>query len=182
MKKLAAVLVLCTAPLVLAIDSDGPVHQGAVVQIDYPAAKFVKNTGGRDGAGLCVFTSIQFAAEWANVEQLKDFQKWMRDKPGGGWPDKVDQMIARKCGGNAPLYLQYEGKDPTIIRRAVESGRIACVTYDGRDPFYKTHIEHMVCVVGYTDQWVTILDNNQGVDRLIWLTPSEFLSRWIDVG
>jgi hypothetical protein len=28
------------------------------IQIDLPGAEHMKNTGGRDGAGLCVFTSV----------------------------------------------------------------------------------------------------------------------------
>ena len=57
---------------------------GTPVQIDMPQNLRMHNTGGRDGSGLCVFTSINHAAIWQNVAQLKDFQKWMKSKPGGG--------------------------------------------------------------------------------------------------
>ena len=68
------------------------------------------------GAGLCVFTSVQNAARYQNETRLANFQADMRKEPGGGYPAKVDTMIA-KYGKGTP-YLQYEGKDPAILRAA----------------------------------------------------------------
>src|SRR6202022_3575601 len=99
-------------------------------------------------------TSIQQAAEWGNVDALKDMQKFMRSRPGGGYPEKMTPMIAAICkskGIPEPPYLQYEGNDPTIIKLAVASRRMPCITYDGRDKHYSQHIEHMVNIAGYVD-------------------------------
>lgn len=149
------------------------------VTCDLPVAERTKNTGGRDGAGLCVFTSIQHAAVWQNERRLTNFQARMRQEAGGGYPRKVDQMIA-KYGAGAP-YLQYEGKDPAILRMALASGRMPSVTYNGHDPHYGAgqSIAHMVNLVHLDQRWAVVLDNNFiGEHDLVWLTPEEFFRRW----
>ncbi len=101
----------------------GPVSPNGQTQVtcDFPVSERTKNTGGRDGAGLCVFTSIGHAARWQNEKRLVDFQKQMQKETGGGYPEKVDRMIA-KYGKGTP-YLQYEGHDPTILKLALKTGR-----------------------------------------------------------
>jgi hypothetical protein len=147
------------------------------VTIDFPLALRAQNQGGSDGYGLCVFTSIMHAARWQKETPLEDFQTLMRQEPGGGWPAKVDRMIARYAP--AVDYFQYEGRDPVVIREALRGSRLPSVTYSGRDPHYRTWIAHMVNVVHYDDQWVCILDNNYiGANDLVWMTPAEFLERW----
>jgi len=54
------------------------------IQLDLPAPEHMKNKGGTDQSGLCVFTSIEIAAHWQNVEQLRGFQKEMTQEKGGG--------------------------------------------------------------------------------------------------
>lgn len=162
-----------------AIVFDGPTHDGVTVAIDYPVSQRTKNIGGRDGAGLCVFTSIGHAAREQNVDPLKDFQEWMRQYPGGGYPQKVDDMIARKCGTSKPLYIQYEGRDPAILKAALAGGRMPSITYDGRDGHYRGTIAHMVNLVHFDDKYAVVLDNNFiGEKDLVWLSPEELLSRW----
>ena len=51
---------------------------------DLPNDLHLKNLGGSDGAGLCVFTSISHAARWQHVDVLKDFRDYMTRFPGGG--------------------------------------------------------------------------------------------------
>ena len=161
----------------------GPDEKGAILYL--PSDQRTKNVGGSDGAGLCVFTSIGHSARFQNVDPLKNLQQWMRSKPGGGWPEKVDQMISQLCAEQRqakPNYIQVESRDPSIIQLAVQTGRMPGVTYDGRCLHYRTHIEHMVNVVGYTDQFVVVLDNNfVGESEFVYLTPDEFKSRWIAI-
>ncbi len=183
MRTLAAVLVWITAATALAIDVAGPTHGGSEVACDLPVSQRLKNIGGSDGSGLCVFTSITHSARYQNVDELKDFQKYMSKFPGGGYPKKVDKMIASKAkadGSPAPDYVQYEGKDLNVLKAALASGRMPAVTYDGRDPHYRSHIQHMVNLVYLDDKQACVLDNNFiGADQLVWMTPDEFLSRWI---
>jgi hypothetical protein len=151
---------------------------GTAVQIDLPADKQMHNVGGSDGAGLCVFTSINHAAIWQNVVVLKDFQKWMRSKPGGGYPDKVDRMISQKCKEarvEAPQFIQVEGSDLEVIKLACATGRMPCVTY-GFSPsgrYGGQRISHMVNCVHADGKNYAVLDNNFP-EELEWLSEQEF--------
>jgi hypothetical protein len=147
------------------------------VTIDLPAAMRAMNTGGTDGSGLCVFTSIMHAARWQKESPLEDFQTLMQKERGGGWPAKVDQMIAKYASGTD--YFQYQGIDSLVIKAALAGGRLPSITYNGRDPHYKGWISHMVNCVHYDDRWVAILDNNYiGENDIVWMTPADFQERW----
>lgn len=171
---------------------------GVVARCNLPLEMHLKNKGGNDrtrsnprglpgqGSGLCVFTSINHSAQWQNVEALQGFRDWMTNHPGGGWPDKVDQMIELICKERAmpkPRYLQVEGRDLEILKKAVQSGRMPGVTfgyspagrYDGR------RISHMVSLVHADDQHFAILDNNYP-GTFEWMTPKEFLGAYTDTG
>lgn len=151
---------------------------GTPVQIDFPKELRMHNTGGRDGSGLCVFTSINHAALWQNVDVLKDFQHWMRSKPGGGYPSKVDRMIELKCkeaGVEKPDYIQVEGKDLELIDLACKTGRMPCVTY-GFSPsgrYGGSRISHMINLVHADGKNYAALDNNY-IQDLEWDTREEF--------
>lgn len=183
MKKIICFLLLF-AGTAHGIEFDGPSHDGHEVAVDMPQVLRLKNKVGTNRAGLCVFTSINMGANWQHVVPLEKFQEFMTHKPGGGWPDKVDTMIVACAGKDAVQYVQYTGKDPSVVQAAIASGRMPAVTYDGRDKHYGgQHIEHMVNCVGYDDKYVVILDNNYiGEKELVWLTHEEFLSRWIGQG
>ena len=74
----------------------------------------MKNASGTDGSGLCVFTSIEIAAHWQNVEQLRGFQKEMTQEKGGGWPDKVDEMM-KKYGPACSSFSHDAGASKTCV-------------------------------------------------------------------
>lgn len=149
-----------------------------VVQIDYPAKLASKNTGGTDRSGLCVFTSINYSAHWQNEVALQRFQKQMEGERGGGWPEKVDAMVAKYAPGVG--YLQYEGRDLDFLRSVLKSGRLPAVTYSGADgKFYTSRVAHMVNLVHLSERWAAIRDNNYvGENQLLWMSPDEFLDRW----
>lgn len=161
---------------------------GTELQCDLPGDLHKKNVGGSDGAGLCVFTSIGHAAVWQNVDQLKDFQAWMRRRPGGGYPSKVDAMIRQYCqeqGLPEPRYLNIEGNDLDILKLACKTGRMASATY-GYSPtgrYSGQRISHMVNVVHADEKWFVVLDNNYpGADAYEWLTPQEFARTFSSTG
>lgn len=175
-----------TEDVVGAITVGGPTGPGGVeVQCDLPLSLRTKNVGGSDGAGLCVFTSIGHAARWQGEPVLRDFQQFMRSRPGGSWPEKTDKMIEAisREKGREVKYLQYEGKDPAILEAALKTGRMPGVTYDGRDPHYRGRIAHMVNLVYLDAATAAILDNNfVGENELVWMSRAEFLSRWTGGG
>ncbi len=165
----------------------GPVGPDSKTEVatDLPVDQRAKNVGGRDGAGLCVFTSIMHSARWQDEKRLCDFQKQMKAELGGGYPQKVDQMIA-KYGPGTP-YLQYEGNDPTILLTALKSGRMPAVTYCGMDPHYgpEKSVAHMTNLVAYDPQkdLAAILDNNFiGENEIVWMSCQDFLKRWKGMG
>src|SRR5262249_20290234 len=68
----------------------GPRHlDGTEVACDLPADLHVRNRGGADGKGLCVFASLRHAGEWHDEPVLRALFEWMFARPGGGWPEKV---------------------------------------------------------------------------------------------
>ncbi len=101
------------------------------VACDLPNDFLFHNTGGQDGAGLCVFASITYAAFYQNESRLIGLFDAMKKERGGGWPEKVDRMIAKHGAGAS--YFQYEGSDPGILKAALASGRMPCVTYNGHE-------------------------------------------------
>jgi hypothetical protein len=147
------------------------------ITCDLPQTEKFRNQGGRDGAGLCVFASITWSARYQNERKLFDLFDKMRQEPGGGYPEKVDRMIAKYGAGAA--YVQYEGNDPTILRAALATGRMPCVTYNGHDPHYRGSIAHMVNLVHLSDKWACISDNNFPDDgQHVWMSPDDFFKRW----
>lgn len=152
------------------------------VQCDLPDGQQMRNVGGSDGTGLCVFTSIMHAARFQHVTQLESFQAFMRKRPGGGYPQKVTAMIAACCkesGAKQPAYLQVESDDLDILRLACKCGRMPSVTYKfsptpGR---YRGRIAHMVSLPHADDKWFAVLDNNYtGSANLQWMDPATFKS------
>lgn len=181
---LATILTLLVPPVGASWFVGGPTHEGFTAQTPLPNSLQMRNVGGSDGAGLCVFTSIAHAARWQNVTALEDFQAFMRRYPGGGWPDKVDQMVKRLCtekGVAVPAYVQVEGRDLDVIQAALDSGRMVSVTYSySRTGRYGGGvIAHMVNAVGMNSDWVVILDNNYiGLNNLEWVPRREFLGTY----
>lgn len=147
---------------------DGSTHDGHTVQVDLPVDQLVRNCGGSNGAGLCVFTSIMFSARLQNVPQLKDFQTWMKKHPGGGWPQKVDQMIARKCqeeGKPVPDYIQIENGDWDLVKLALKTGRMPAITYGS------AHMVNIVCLDG---KYGAFRDNNfVAQNEIDWMTEEQ---------
>lgn len=164
----------------------GPVSpdQTTEVQVDLPVSERIKNIGSKvDGAGMCVMSSVEMAARWANLECLRGLRDWCAQQPGGAYPGKVDKQLkeyAEKNGCSLPDYIQYEGADPSLIEAALKAGRAVGVTYGGSDGVrYKGPIAHMVVAVCYDDRWVCLLDNNGiGENELLWMSKEDFLKRW----
>lgn len=198
MRKVYAIL-LCVAMLssavLSAVPAPPPVPTGASVggetapdgtpmQVPVPAAWHLRNNAGTDGAGNCVFTSIDHAARMQGVAALVGFRDWMARHPGGGYPQKVDRMIEMICrerGVEKPKYLHVEGLDMGMLRLACATRRVPGVTY-GVSPtgrYGGQPIAHMVSLVHADDKHFAVLDNNHpGSTQYEWLTPEEFRHSW----
>jgi hypothetical protein len=157
---------------------------GVRAVVDLPAARHLRNTGGSDGLGLCVYTSVWHSAQWQNVAVLDGYRRWLERRPGGGYPAKLDQTIAAYCrelGRPVPGYVQHTGGDDTFLDLAVRTDRFPAVTYDGRDDFYRSSIAHMVNLAHLDRDRAAILDNNRPGSWL-WMSRADFLARWRGTG
>jgi hypothetical protein len=153
---------------------------GVRATVDLPRERHVQNIGGSDGAGLCVYTSVQHAADWQDLPLFLDFQRWAGRRPGGSYPDKLDGDIALYCrerSQNAPGYVQHTGGDEAFLDLCLKTGRTAGVTYAGNDGFYGETIAHMVNLVHLDKDRAAVVDNNRP-GRWVWMTRPEFLERW----
>lgn len=169
---------------IVAGGSVGP--KGNEVAVDLPDEMRMHNTGGigprgpGSGAGLCVFTSIEHAAKWQNERKLWGLQQKMTHEPGGGYPQKVDKMLAKY--GPGAQFVQYEGRDPAILELALRTGRMPGVTYNGHDGvFYHGVIAHMLNLVYLDKDNAAILDSNNE-HKILWMSRQEFLDRWCGRG
>lgn len=187
MRRIAAVLLSFGVAGVAAAGFEpttGPVSpDGKRATVDLPTSQHMKNVGGSDGLGLCVFTSVQHAERWQSIRALEGFRAWMERRPGGGWPQKLDQTIAQFCrdkGVPVPAYIQHTGGDEQFLELALKTDRVVCVTYAGRDDFYRGRIAHMVNLAHLDGERAAIIDNNRpGV--WVWMSRAEFLARWRDM-
>lgn len=161
----------------------GPKHpDGTEVACDLPQSLWQKNTGGSDGAGLCVYASNRHSGLWGNNEIFAGLFQWMRQHPGGSYPSKFTRTLEQYCkeqGKPVPPYFQVESDNNLeILERACASGRMPGVTY-GFSPsgrYGGQKISHMVSLVHCDKRWCVILDNNYvGPDQLEWMDPQTFL-------
>jgi len=161
---------------------NGSAHEQEELACDLPAKDQMKNIGSTaDGQGMCVMSSIEMAARWQGLEQVRGLRDWCARQPGGAYPGKVDQQIRAFCAMRkftVPPYLQYEGRDPQpILELCNRTGRMACMTY-GYSPRYGGAIAHMTCCPKFGGHWAVCLDNNFPGDQTYeWMTLDELVRR-----
>jgi hypothetical protein len=109
----------------------------------------------------------------------------MKKYPGGGYPEKVDQMVERLCKekrATKPKYLQVQGNDVEILKVACRSGKMPSITYcwspTGR---YRGTVAHMVNLVHVDNKWWGILDNNFP-ENIEWMNETEFKRAYLGKG
>lgn len=151
------------------------------INCDLPKEFHLRNVGGTDGAGLCVWCSITHTAIWQHIWELMGTFQYMQSQRGGGWPERVDSVVpllAKKAGVPTPPYIQVQSRnDYEILKLACKTGRMPCITYSysptGR--YGGAKIAHMVSLVHATDKWVGILDNNFP-GTIEWMDPQTFMN------
>ena len=189
-RPIVAALILCAVPTLFGqrprpqpSSIDGPEHAGEVVTCDVPESEHKRNVGSRiDGAGMCVMTSVEVAAMWANLEQLRGLRDHCAKESGGGYPTKVDRQVAafaKQHNIEPPPYLQYEGGRPEEILDLIDkTGRVACVTYGTSPRYNNATIAHMVNAVRCRNGFAVVLDNNfPGAKQYEWMSREEFVRR-----
>lgn len=194
MKRFAAILCMISlaAHLGLANQNDRREPVGAsvggekspdgkvIARCDLPDKFQRKNSVGINLMGLCVFASLRHAGHWQDDPLFQKMQDFMESKPGGGWPEKVDSMLAeasRKYGLPIPPYIQVEDDDLEILKLAIKCGYMPGITY-GVSPtgrYGGRQIAHMVNLIHADENWFCVMDNNYiGGQNYEWMTPAEF--------
>jgi hypothetical protein len=139
--------------------------EGVVARAAVPREWHIKNKGGSDGAGLCVYASAAHMGRMQGDPVFAGMFEWMRNFPGGSYPRKFKASVeryAREKGLPEPSWVQVERADWELLRIACESGRAVGTTYSisptGR--YGGRRIAHMVNTVHFDGQRLAILDNN----------------------
>lgn len=163
------------------IQAGGPSLNGEEVRCHLPTHRHKENKVGRDNLGLCVFTATEMSADWSHEVSLLGFRDWMTKKPGGGYPEKLDEMIRARCselGVKVPEYVQHTGGSMDFLKRALDAGRYLAITYAGQDGvFYNVPVDHMVNLVHLSAKWAVIQDNNFP-GKWLWMSPIDLERRW----
>lgn len=162
---------------------NGLSYQGESVTCDLPNDQQFKNIGSKkDGAGMCVFSSIEMAARYQGLDAMRGWRDWCAaNYKGGGYPQKVDQLLLAwwKKQAIEPIpYLQFEGVDPEAIMATIDkTNRMSSITY-GFSPRYGQRIAHMVNGILYGQKYGVVLDNNFiGDNQYEWMEKGELVRR-----
>jgi hypothetical protein len=165
------------------IQVGGPELDGVSVSCDLPDERHLKNVGGSDGAGLCVFASATMAADFHGRKEMLDFFQWMRKKPGGGYPEKFAKMVKEYCaekGIAEPEFVQITNGDVDFLEAASDARIMLGFTYGGADGvFYRSEVAHMCCLLYFSRKThrAAILDNNNP-GKILWMSDEELVKRW----
>ncbi len=162
-------------------------HEDEVITCDIPPNLHMWNIGShKDGAGMCVMTSIEICALYLGLDEFKGLREWCAKEPGGGYPSKVDDQLKRYCkekGLTCPPYMQYEGKAPEAICEKLDGNGLMFASTYGYSPRYGSgKIYHMIAVPKYRAKYAIVLDNNAigGVSKehlFEWMTKEEYVRR-----
>jgi hypothetical protein len=191
MKKIAAIILILfvgTASAQIRPDRkswvNGITYEGESITCDLPNDEQMPNIGSfRDGAGMCVFTSIEMAARYHGLDQMRGYRDWVaKNYAGGGWPEKVDKTMSAwfTAKGIDPVpYAQFEGPDPQPMLGLIEkTGRMSSITYGYSPRYGRGSIAHMVNGIHFGPKFGVVLDNNfVGDNKYEWMGTAELIRR-----
>lgn len=172
------------APVGARASVGGRSFNGDELTVDLPGSLHIKNIGSkRDGAGMCVTSSIEMQARALGMEDFYGFRDWCANEPGGAYPSKVDDQIKRYCqakGIPVPRYIQVEGGPQEIqstLSQLDRSGRCAAITYGTGERYGNRQIAHMTFCPRFGKYGVNLDNNFPGEDAYEWMEPVELVRR-----
>lgn len=163
--------------------------QGQHASAPIPDKFHIRNEGGSDGLGLCVYASAVMAGATqgvADLAELKQSALWKhaKSRPGGSWPEKLakDLNTVYPFEKYGERWQQYVGTDFDILAQWSDQGRVVCSTMNTGALYNYKPIHHMINVIGFKrGGYAGVVDNNEpGVRR--WMPAKEFERRAIDGG
>jgi hypothetical protein len=160
--------------------TDGPAYERTKANTPIPAEMHQRNTGGSDGAGLCVIASAvidgRYVGQKDAVERLWEAAK---KRPGGYHPIKFDEL-ARDVAPDLK-YAHHLGGDYEVLKRWSETGHPVCVTWSTSSLYGGQQVAHMVTGSHFGDNSAAIIDNNDP-GKWYWVPKAEFERRWRGMG
>lgn len=177
---IATLLALCATLLAFDTTPKPVAPDGTKAIIDIPTLQHMQNTGGTDGYGLCVPTSVTVAAKWHNLPELYGFRKFAEGRPGGSYPEQLDSDLKLYASRNKiklPPFIQHTGGDDAFLDLLMATRRMGGITYAGVDGFYDSPVAHMVNSAHLDATRGAIIDNNRP-GNWVWMTRAQLLNRW----
>lgn len=153
---------------------------GTRAVVDIPKDQHIMNVGGSDGAGLCVYTSVELGARWQNAAGALGLRKFAEGRPGGSYPEKLESDLKTFAARNKitlPPYVQHTGGDDAFLDLCFATRRSPGITYAGFDGFYDAGVAHMVSGAHLDARLGAIIDNNRP-GSWVWMTRKQLLNRW----
>lgn len=158
-----------------------PKYQGVRAAAPIPPALHIRNEGGSDGAGLCVYASMVMAGAWQQVADLTGLKssalwRYVKARPGGSYPSKLTEDVQTVYGDSARI-VNYNGQDDTVLETLARQRKPFGITFGTGRNYNYARIPHMVDGLHYErNGWACILDNNfPGVYS--WMPASELKRR-----
>lgn len=150
---------------------------GRQVAIRVPPEIRQKNTGGSDGAGLCVIASVTTAGRYQGVPGIDRLWEAAKQRPGGYYPEKLEALVGEILPGEK--FGSYVGKDTKVVENLVRSGYVVGTTTNTGAIYGGQPIHHMVDTVHLDESAAAIIDNNKP-EVEIWTDRSTYDERFVD--
>ena len=161
--------------------TDAPRLGPTTANAPIPPALHLKNTGGSDGAGLCVPSSLTINGRYQGVPGIEDILPLARTRPGGYGPDKLAGLLRETVPGEK--YASYVGTDTAVLAKLSAQGLPVGATMNTGQLYGYRPIHHMVSLAHYDERadLACVVDNNEP-GTFVWMKAREFARRWIDGG
>lgn len=160
----------------------GETYRGVRSHVVIPLEQRQRNTGGSDGAGLCVIASIKTNGNYQGLgpEVVKLWEEAQR-RPGGYSPSKLERLLAEITPDLK--YASYVGSDPAVLHRLSKAGYPIGATMNTGRLYNYMPIAHMVSLVHYDEEkdLAAVIDNNKP-EVYAWMPAQEFARRWNGIG
>ena len=178
---------------------DTDTYRGVHAQAPVPVQYHVRNEGGSDSAGLCVYSSVLANGMAQGVPGLNvpgpgtsnlpgntdrvpnapgkgsALWRYVKARPGGSYPEKLARDLDAVMPGEPRA--DYYGRDPRVLDAWSKDGYpIACTMNTGK--FYGgQRIAHMISVPHYQSDGYTCVADNNNPGRYSWMPTGEFNRR-----
>lgn len=170
--------------------TEAPVLDGVHAQVPLRPEYHFKNEGGRDGAGLCVISSVNSDGWYQDVPEFVDAKNskvWRlaKRKDGGYYPAKLKDPFDE--AGVVTAWIQAEGSAEElvpVIKHYLDLGIPVANTMAFSQRYISPdlptgEIHHMVQTLHLRDGLACLVDNNFP-GTFLWVTEAEYGRRLVD--